>query len=213
MCVQGSRRPCDVERHRTAAMSVVPCRAPVFDGMDVAGGRGGVPWQGCLGGRLARRGLPASASPPAASDPPPLQHYFPTLLAARGMQQNVNCDVWGVSSVDWGQGGAHPRSYKWVWMAWVVAAGTGRETAPSWEGGVHAPQHRWWYPRPQGFNPGQGWPIDAGLSGLGPPLNPLACTAMGCVRACLPGNGCHEHAPAKDDRCDAPAGRRTSRTS
>lgn len=40
MCVQGSRRPCDVERHRTAAMSVVPCRAPVFDGMDVAGGRG-----------------------------------------------------------------------------------------------------------------------------------------------------------------------------
>lgn len=39
------------------------------------------------------------------------QHYLATLFAVHGLQQTENCDVWGVAAVDWGHGGAHPRSY------------------------------------------------------------------------------------------------------
>lgn len=41
-----------------------------------------------------------------------LQHYLATLFAVHGLQQNENCDAWGIAAVDWGNGGAHPRSYK-----------------------------------------------------------------------------------------------------
>uniref|UniRef100_A0A1D1ZV90 Uncharacterized protein n=1 Tax=Auxenochlorella protothecoides TaxID=3075 RepID=A0A1D1ZV90_AUXPR len=39
------------------------------------------------------------------------EHYLATLFAVHGLQQTENCDVWGVAAVDWGHGGAHPRSY------------------------------------------------------------------------------------------------------
>ena len=39
------------------------------------------------------------------------EHYIPTLFAAMGLEAEMACDSWGVAAMDWGSGGAHPRSY------------------------------------------------------------------------------------------------------
>ena len=52
--------------------------------------------------------------PPALPTPtlhPPLQHYIPTLLASKQLEQETECGAFGVSATDWSAGGAHPKSY------------------------------------------------------------------------------------------------------
>ena len=39
------------------------------------------------------------------------EHYIPTLLAVHGREGEAACDTWGVVAVEWGNGGAHPRSF------------------------------------------------------------------------------------------------------
>lgn len=40
-----------------------------------------------------------------------LQHYIPTLFAAKGLESEMDCEGWGIAALDWGRGGAHPKSY------------------------------------------------------------------------------------------------------
>lgn len=54
-------------------------------------------------------GFSAPSSPPYSDE-----HYFPTLLAALGKENETYCDGNGVASADWRIGGPHPRSYKCV---------------------------------------------------------------------------------------------------
>ena len=39
------------------------------------------------------------------------EHYFPTLLAHLGLENEAYCDGYGLAAVNWTAGGAHPRSF------------------------------------------------------------------------------------------------------
>lgn len=39
------------------------------------------------------------------------EHYFPTLLAVLGRENETECEGWGVAAQDWSKGGAHPRAF------------------------------------------------------------------------------------------------------
>jgi hypothetical protein len=39
------------------------------------------------------------------------EHYIPTLMAVHGLEDEMDCQSWGISSLDWSKGGAHPKSY------------------------------------------------------------------------------------------------------
>ena len=57
------------------------------------------------------------------------EHYFPTLLAVKGLDQESDCKGL-VMNVDWSRGGPHPRAYT---LREVSAA---RCVAPIWRGRV-----------------------------------------------------------------------------
>ena len=40
------------------------------------------------------------------------EHYFPTLLAVLGRENETECEGWGVAAQDWSKGGTHPRAFK-----------------------------------------------------------------------------------------------------
>lgn len=40
------------------------------------------------------------------------ESYIPTLLAMHGLEAEAGCGSWGVAALDWGRGGAHPRTYQ-----------------------------------------------------------------------------------------------------
>lgn len=39
------------------------------------------------------------------------EHYFPTLLAVLGRENETACGCWGMAAQDWSAGGAHPKSF------------------------------------------------------------------------------------------------------
>ena len=40
------------------------------------------------------------------------EHYIPTLMAVHGFgEEEMDCSSWGVAALDWGHGGAHPKSF------------------------------------------------------------------------------------------------------
>ena len=41
-----------------------------------------------------------------------LQHYIPTLLASKGLDEESFCHIDGVVATDWSAGGPHPKTYK-----------------------------------------------------------------------------------------------------
>lgn len=48
---------------------------------------------------------------PPASAPPALQHYLPTLLALRGLEEGCACEAWaGGAFMQW-KGGPHPTTF------------------------------------------------------------------------------------------------------
>lgn len=58
---------------------------------------------------------PVQCCPTASFPLPPLfrlQHYFATLLASKGLDDETICHINGVVWADWSQGGAHPRAYR-----------------------------------------------------------------------------------------------------
>ncbi|EFN51093.1 hypothetical protein CHLNCDRAFT_55340 [Chlorella variabilis] len=52
------------------------------------------------------------SSSPASSTSRQDEHYFPTLLAALGRENETECGGWGVATQDWSKGGAHPKAYR-----------------------------------------------------------------------------------------------------
>lgn len=39
------------------------------------------------------------------------EHYLPTLMAVLKLEDEMACDSWGISAVNWEKGGAHPKTY------------------------------------------------------------------------------------------------------
>ena len=55
-----------------------------------------------------------NATPCPACLPSADEHYFPTLLAALGLENETYCSGMGLAATDWAIGGYHPKTWRWV---------------------------------------------------------------------------------------------------